>query len=139
MTDLLTNDKNDQNSSSLSDEDILNVFREKNDTVLRIREIAEELPITQTWTGNRLNELETEGRVHSKSAGQGRVWWLDDDEPNRYVTSGAGDLMLYAITAERLTTIFAILSTGTLVFAGLLMVPVYLFEAFVWVIRANFV
>lgn len=78
---------------ALTDEQILNVFRfkiQEGERVLKTREVAEELPITPNWTGKRLNKLEEKGRVHSKSAGQGDVWWIDDDEPKFPVSEGMG-------------------------------------------------
>ncbi|GGL64269.1 hypothetical protein [Halocalculus aciditolerans] len=121
-------DKSDDDS--LPDEAILNVMRRGDEKVLTTAEIARELPITQDWTGKRLNKLETNGRVHSKSAGQGRVWWLDEAEPASHVAEHIGDLMWYASTADQSAGNIWIMSVGMFIVSGLLLIPILLLGLF---------
>lgn len=116
----------DDDDNALSDEAILNVIRSEDEQVLKTGEIADELPITQHWTSQRLNKLESKGRVHSKSAGQGRVWWLDDGEPDYYIAESVGDLMWYASEAEQAATFIWTMSVGMFFVGGLLMIPIFL-------------
>lgn len=116
----------DEDDDELNDETILNVFRREDEKVLKTKEIADELPITQTWTNTRLNELETKGRVHSKSAGRGRVWWLDETETNIPVAEGIGDVMWYSARAERVSETVGVAGIGMFVVGGLLLIPIFL-------------
>lgn len=115
---------------ALSDETILNVFRKKDEKVLKTAEIAEELPITQNWTSKRLNKLETKERVHSKSAGPGRVWWLDENEPTNYIPEGIGDLVFYATEARQAARNVWIMCIGMFIVGGLLLIPILLLDIF---------
>lgn len=124
------NGEDDDDDDSLSDEAILNVIRRDDETVLTTAEIADELPVTQNWTSKRLNELETKERVHSKSAGQGRVWWLDETEPDAHVPSSLGDLMWYTVEADQAATNIWIMGLGMFIIGGLLMIPIFLMGAF---------
>ena len=101
ILDEFQNKINSDEDDALSDEAILNVLRRNDDRVLKTSEIAEELPITPQWTSQRLNQLENKGRVHSKSAGQGRVWWLGEAESPYPVAEGIGDLMWYSSLANQ--------------------------------------
>lgn len=63
-------------SPSVSDEEILEVFREAADPVLTASEVAAELPIERRGLLDRLKDLEEGGRLQSKSAGgRSTVWW----------------------------------------------------------------
>lgn len=126
MAPLLDQFKDDDDDGTLSDETILNVIRDKDEEVLKTAEIAEDLPITQNWTSKRLNELETKGRVHSKSAGQGRVWWLDENEPDFHVAENVGDFIWYASEADQAATNVLIMSVGMFIIGGTLMIPIFL-------------
>lgn len=122
--------KSDSEDDSLSDEAILNALRQKDQKVVKTSEIAEDLPIGHNWTGKRLNKLETRGRVHSKSAGQGRVWWLNEAEPEYYVSEGIGDLMWYASAAKQSSRDVWIMSIGMFIVSGLLLIPILLINVF---------
>ena len=62
---------------TVSDDEILAVFRESADPVLTASEVAEDLPIGRRAVHKRLRKLADEGVLHSKDAGSGsRVWWL---------------------------------------------------------------
>lgn len=61
----------------VSDEEILDVFREADDPVLIASEVAEELPIGRRGVYNRLENLAEDGRLeYKKIGGRGTVWWL---------------------------------------------------------------
>jgi len=130
MSPILDKLKQEDEDNSLSDEAILNAMRAKDDKVLKTAEIADQLPITQNWTSKRLNELESKERVHSKSAGQGRVWWLDEKEPNHHVAEDIGDLMWYASEAEQATANIWVMSLGMFIISGLLLIPILLLKFF---------
>lgn len=129
MAPILERFEDDSEDDGLSDEKILNVFRKKlqedGEKVLKTAEIADELPISQTWTSSRLNELETDERVHSKSAGQGRVWWLDESEPKHPVASGVGDVIWYSSLAKRASRTAGLIGLGMLALGGLLLLPIF--------------
>lgn len=112
----------------VSDEQILNDIRRNDERVVRTGEIAEELPLTQNWTSKRLNKLESKGRVHSKSAGQGRVWWLDDAEPDHHVPEHIGDLMYYISQAQVAARNVLVMSVGLFVIGGLFTLSVILVD-----------
>jgi len=59
----------------VTDAEILAVFRAANDPVLTVAEIAEQLPIGHRGTYERLTNLEADGMLASKEAGQSAVWW----------------------------------------------------------------
>lgn len=60
----------------VSDEEILDVFRDSTDPFLIASEVAEELPIKRRGVYDRLKKLEEEGTLKSKQVG-GRTtgWW----------------------------------------------------------------
>jgi hypothetical protein len=63
----------------VTDQEILEVFREHRDPVLSTAEVADQLPIKRRGTLNRLRRLEEEGEVISKQiGGRNTVWWLTD-------------------------------------------------------------
>jgi predicted ArsR family transcriptional regulator len=51
------------------------IFREAEDPVLIVAEIADQLPIGHRATYERLKTLEADGTLASKEAGQSAVWW----------------------------------------------------------------
>jgi len=116
----------DDDTDELADRTILNVFRRTDDKVLKTGEIAEELPISHDWTSKRLNRLESKGRVHSKSAGRGRVWWLDDSEPSVPLSEGIEDIMWYATAANEVSTTSLLTGGGMFIVAGMLLIPIFL-------------
>lgn len=60
----------------VTDEDLLDVFRETSDPVLSTAEVADALPIKRRGTLNRLRALEAEGELDSKQiGGRNTVWW----------------------------------------------------------------
>ncbi|WP_331234852.1 winged helix-turn-helix domain-containing protein [Natronorarus salvus] len=61
----------------VSDEEILDVFRNSADPVLIASEIAEHVDISRRAVNYRLTNLEDEGILRSKQVGgRSTVWWL---------------------------------------------------------------
>jgi DNA-binding Lrp family transcriptional regulator len=61
---------------TVSDEEILNVFREASDPVLTTTEVADEINLSRRGTFDRLNRLVSEGTLEMKKVGEtGAVWW----------------------------------------------------------------
>jgi hypothetical protein len=124
-------DDSDAQDGEVPDREILNVFRRSDEKVLRTSEIADELPIGQQWTGTRLERLEGSSRVHSKSAGsKARVWWLNENEVERPVADGLGDLMWYRSLLKEVSDNLYLIAFGVYVAAGILLVPYLLFEIY---------
>ena len=64
---------------TVSDEEILTVFRDSDDPVLIASEIAEKVDIGRRAVNYRLEKLESEGVLRSKSVGgRSTVWWLPE-------------------------------------------------------------
>ena len=62
---------------TVSDDEILAVFRESTDTVLTASEVAQDFPIGRHAVHNRLQQLADKEVLQSKDTGSGsRVWWL---------------------------------------------------------------
>ena len=61
----------------VTDEDLLDVFRETSDPVLSTAEVADAVPIKRRGTLNRLQTLEEDGELESKQiGGRNTVWWF---------------------------------------------------------------
>lgn len=105
---------------AVSDEQILNVFRYADGPLLKTAEVADELPIGSYWTNKRLQDLESKGRVHSKSAGRGNIWTLDDAEPTFPVREDIGDILWYVNSIKRAGTHSILLAVGFFGVAGIL-------------------
>jgi len=116
-------------NDELDDESILNVFRREDEFVLKTQEIADKLPITSDWTSKRLKRLENEGRVHSKSAG-GRVWWLNEDEPDFPVSEGVNDILWYASISREVSKTILLNSGGMFIISGMLLIPIILMDLY---------
>lgn len=116
---LFTQLTNQSEDDALSDEGILNVFRRSNVPLLKTAEVAEELPIGQYWTNKRLQELEAQGRVHSKSAGQGNVWSLDEAEPTFPIREGIGDILWYILQMKQASSTVLWIAFGLFGVAGI--------------------
>ncbi|MYL16167.1 HTH domain-containing protein [Halorubrum terrestre] len=70
---------------TVSDEQILSLFRESTDPVLTASEIADQVDLTRRNVLNRLKDLESNGHLRSKKVGgRSTVWWL----PGETSTSG---------------------------------------------------
>lgn len=63
----------------VSDEEILQLFREADDPVLSTAEVTEQLPIKRSATYKRLTALQDEGQLTGKEiGGRNTVWWVPD-------------------------------------------------------------
>lgn len=70
---------------TVSDSEILDVFREASDPVLTTKEVAEQLDIGQRGTFDRLNKLVESGEIEMKKVGKtGAVWWYTEALRERY-------------------------------------------------------
>lgn len=63
----------------MTDEEILDVFRQSGDPVLFTGEVADELSIERDGVRVRLQELSEEGRLKKKQRGNAIVWWISQD------------------------------------------------------------
>lgn len=64
---------------TVSDEEILDVFRNSSDPVLTTAEVADQISISQRGTFDRLDSLKDEGVIEMKKVGTtGAVWWFPD-------------------------------------------------------------
>lgn len=62
---------------TISDEQILELFRDSEDPILTASEIASQVDMTRRWVLDRLKDLEMEGHLQSKKVGgRSTVWWL---------------------------------------------------------------
>lgn len=70
---------------TVSDEEILDVFREATDPVLTTREVADQIEIGQRGTFDRLEKLEEQAVIHVKKiGGTGSVWWYPEALEEQY-------------------------------------------------------
>ena len=68
----------------VSDDDILDVFRQASDPVLTTAEVADRVDIGHRGTYDRLQKLADEGVLEMKKVGDsGAVWWYPSDFRNR--------------------------------------------------------
>lgn len=66
---------------TVSDEELLAIFRETDDPVLSTAEVAEMVPLQRRSVYARLAPLRDEGRLASKQiGGRNTVWWLPNSE-----------------------------------------------------------
>lgn len=63
---------------TISDEEILSIFLESSDPFLTTSELADELDFTLTGIRKRLYDLDEEGYLSFKKAGNSPVWWITD-------------------------------------------------------------
>lgn len=61
---------------TISDDEILQLFRDSSDPVLTTSEVAEEFDFSNAGAGKRLKALVNEGELESKRAGRNPVYWL---------------------------------------------------------------
>lgn len=68
-----------QGRMSVSDEDILGVFRDSEEPIMTAREIADQFSMTRQWAHHRLQKLHDDGVIEKKKSGERTVvWWLSD-------------------------------------------------------------
>lgn len=64
---------------SVSDEEILALFRETDDPVLSTAEVAEQVPLARRSVYDRLTSLRESGQLDAKEiGGRNTVWWVPD-------------------------------------------------------------
>jgi len=64
----------------VTDEEILQLFRDTNDPVLSTAEVTEQLSIKRSATYKRLTALREEGRLTGKDiGGRNNIWWIPDE------------------------------------------------------------
>lgn len=69
---------------TVSDDDILDIFRESSDPVLTTAEIAASIDIGHRGTYDRLQKLADEGTIEMKKVGDtSAVWWYPNELRNR--------------------------------------------------------
>lgn len=62
---------------TISDEEILELFRQSSDPILSTSEVSGRLSLSRRQMLDRLKSLEDDGVIQSKSVGsRGKVWWL---------------------------------------------------------------
>lgn len=70
---------------TVSDAEILNVFRESSDPILTTREVSDSIDIGQRGTFDRLERLVEDDTIKMKKVGgTGAVWWFPEELQNRY-------------------------------------------------------
>lgn len=122
----------DSSKEKTTDREILNVFRyaqNSDETMLKTKEIADELPITHEWTRQRLNDLEDDGRVKSRDFSGVDVWRLSPTETPTPVPGNALDLGWWSFQAYE--TAFASYRFGAvlLMTGGLFLIPTFVIIA----------
>lgn len=61
---------------TITDEEILDIFKSATEPVLTAGEVSDQLPITRRGTLDRLRDLEAEEIIKSKKVGgRSKVWW----------------------------------------------------------------
>jgi hypothetical protein len=69
---------------SVTDDELLQLFRETTDPVLSTAEVAEQVPLARRSVYDRLKALREEGRLDGKQiGGRNTVWWLPVEEEER--------------------------------------------------------
>jgi len=67
---------------TVTDEEILQVFRATSDPVLSTAEVAEQMPLERRSVYNRLVSLRNEGCLDSKKiGGRNSIWWISGNKP----------------------------------------------------------
>jgi len=64
---------------TVSDDEILDTFREVDEPFLSTREVADHIGISRSGTYTRLVELRKNGHLRSKNYDQLILWQLDED------------------------------------------------------------
>ncbi|WP_135822610.1 hypothetical protein [Halostella litorea] len=61
----------------VTDDEILQLFRETDDPVLSTAEVTEQLPIKRSATYKRLSALRDDGQLTDKDiGGRNTIWWI---------------------------------------------------------------
>lgn len=89
---------------SYTDEQILNVLRKADRPFIQTRRVVDELGCSQRTAQKRLNQLEGESRVRSEEFGQGKLWWLDESEPDEPVEEAGAKYFRLSMTLDGYAT-----------------------------------
>ncbi len=66
---------------SVTDDELLRVFRDHADPVLSTREVTEQVSLKRRTVYNRLSALEEAGQLRAKQiGGRNTVWWIPTDD-----------------------------------------------------------
>lgn len=69
----------------VTDDEILDVFRQSDDPVLMTSEVAEEIELKTRGTFDRLEKLHEDGVLRKKKVGEtGAVWWSPEILREKY-------------------------------------------------------
>lgn len=63
---------------TVSDDEILDIFREHSDPALSTAEVADILEFSKSGARKRLNSLSESGDLRKKRAGESQIWWLPE-------------------------------------------------------------
>ena len=75
----MANDSKAGRKPRVTDDEILQTFRDTSDPVLSTAEVTDELPIKRSATYKRLSSLREEERVVGKQiGGRNSVWWIPE-------------------------------------------------------------
>ena len=75
-------------NKEVSDEEILNIYRQSDKPFLQTGDVVKELPIGKRAVQKRLKQLEEEGRLESESVGSAIIRWLAEDESQDPIWGG---------------------------------------------------
>lgn len=65
---------------SVTDEELLQIFREADDPILSTAEVAEQVSLARRSVLDRLKALQEGGQLEAKEiGGRNTVWWLSDE------------------------------------------------------------
>ena len=74
------NDTTPGRKPRVTDDEILQLFRDTDDPVLSTAEVTDQLPIKRSATYKRLSALRNDGELAGKDiGGRNTVWWIPDD------------------------------------------------------------
>jgi hypothetical protein len=77
----MSEDTNPGPTPRVSDDEIIDLFRDTDDPVLSTAEVTEQVPFKRRATYNRLRSLADESRLENKQiGGRNTVWWLAESE-----------------------------------------------------------
>ncbi|PSP83545.1 hypothetical protein BRC96_06895 [Halobacteriales archaeon QS_6_64_34] len=72
----MTNNSKPGRKPRVTDDEILQVFRDTNDPVLSTDEVADQLPLERRSVYDRLVSLREDGALTSKQVGGRNIWWI---------------------------------------------------------------
>jgi len=77
----MTEGSNPGRPPSVTDGELLALFRQTDDPVLATAEVTERVPLARRSVYDRLDSLRDDGKLQKKEiGGRNTVWWLSDEE-----------------------------------------------------------